>query len=294
MEKEAIMKIGCFALVQPFSRMQRQFEAIRELGIENADVTDNHEGGSLGVEYGFTASLSLDSHPAKIREMAQKAGVRLSAFCAHANLLDPPSPDIYSTNQIIKAIRLAPSLGIKHVITTEGDPKTDFGHKLTHDQRIFAIRERLYEPLRWAEELGIELLLETHGIVTDDPDSMEELLNALGHPDTLGICLDTGNSWIGGADPVEYVKRFPDRIKHVHWKDLGEDWLGKRGKIYGCGMGTAALGEGVVNVREVMHELMKAGFDGDTTLEIAGADAVKRSVQQLQQWMASTSSAVVA
>jgi inosose dehydratase len=93
---------------------------------------------------------------------------------------------------------------------------------------------------------------------------------------------------------VEYVKRFPDRIKHVHWKDLGEDWLGKRGKIYGCGMGTAALGEGVVNVREVMHELMKAGFDGDTTLEIAGADAVKRSVQQLQQWMASTSSAVVA
>jgi inosose dehydratase len=265
--------------------MRTQFQLIREMGIEYADVTDNHDGGILGVEYGFTASLSLDSHPAKLREMAESAGVQLSAFCAHANLLDPPSPDIYSTNQIIKAIRLAAAIGIRHVITTEGDPKTEFGHSLTHDQRIFAIRERLYEPLRWAEELGIELLLETHGVVTDDPDGMAELLDVLGHEENLGVCLDTGNSWLGGADPVEYVRRFAGRIRHVHWKDLGPDWIPKRGTLYGCGMGTSALGEGVVNVREVFQALTEAGFDGNTTLEIAGAGNVERSVAQLHQWL---------
>jgi inosose dehydratase len=265
--------------------MRKQFQLIREMGIEYADVTDNHDGGILGVEYGFTASLSLDSHPAKIRDMAQSAGVVLSAFCAHANLLDPPSPDIYSTNQIIKAIRLAAALGIRHVITTEGDPKTDFGRSLTHDQRIFAIRERLYEPLRWAAELEIELLIETHGIVTDDPDGMAELLDVLGHDQNLGICLDTGNSWLGGADPVEFVRRFASRIKHVHWKDLGSDWLPKRGTEFGCGMGTSALGDGVVNVQEVFQALTDAGFDGNTTLEIAGVDNVKRSVAQLDRWL---------
>ncbi len=290
----ANMRVGCFALIQPFAPIQRQFQLIREMGIEHADVTDNHDGGILGVEYGFTASLSLDSHPSKVRKMAEDAGVRLSAFCAHANLLDPPSPDIYSTNQIIKAIRLAAALGIKHVITTEGDPKTEFGKSLTHEQRIFAIRERLYEPLRWAEELQVELLLETHGIVTDDPAGMEELLDVLGHDETLGVCLDTGNSWLGGADPAEHVRRFGKRIKHVHWKDIGSEWTAKRGEHFGCGMATIAVGDGIVNLREVFDALVAAGFDGDTTLEIAGADNVKRSVARLQEWMQTSATAALA
>ena len=69
------MKIGCFALVEPFQTMARQFHAIREMGIRYADLTDNHNGGMLGVEYGFAASISLDSHPAAIRDMAAAAGV---------------------------------------------------------------------------------------------------------------------------------------------------------------------------------------------------------------------------
>ena len=280
------MRIGCFALVQPFATMAQQFRAIRAMGIENADLTDNHDGGILGVEYGFTASVSLDSHPAKIRRMAADAGVRLSAFCAHANLLDPISPDIYATNQIIKAIRLANLLGIRDVITTEGDPKTEFGHNLTHEQRIFAIRERLYEPILWAAELGVQLLLEPHGVVTDTIDGMAELLDVLGHADTVGICLDTGNSWLGGADPVDYVKRFAKRIKHVHWKDMGAEWIPKRGTLFGCGMATIPLGDGVVNVRRIVEALLEAGFDGDTTLEIAGEENVRRSFARLQSWMA--------
>ena len=115
------MIIGCFALVEPFSPMERQFAAIREMGIEYADLTDNHNGGMLGVEYGFTASFSLDSHPAKIRDLAKKAGITLTSVCAHANLLDATSPDVYGTCEIVKAVRLAHLLGVKQVITTEGE-----------------------------------------------------------------------------------------------------------------------------------------------------------------------------
>jgi len=42
------MKIGCFALMEPFSGMRRQFELIRSLGIDYADITDNHDGAELG------------------------------------------------------------------------------------------------------------------------------------------------------------------------------------------------------------------------------------------------------
>jgi inosose dehydratase len=284
MKGACVMKIGCFALVEPFTVMARQFKAIAEMGIKYADITDNHQGGMLGVEYGFSSSISLDSHPAMIREMVQAAGIELTAFCAHANLLDPMSPGRYGTTEVIKAIRLAKLLGIKDVITTEGDPKTEFGHKLTPKERIFSMHEKLYEPVQWAEELGIDLLLEPHGVVTDSVDSMGEVLNALGHEKTVGICLDTGNSWLGGANPLDFIKTFGKRIKHVHWKDMPKEMEEKRGKMFGCGMAVIPLGDGIVGIQEIVKALKKSGFDGATTLEIAGPDNVKKSAQRLKEW----------
>jgi len=278
------MKIGCFALVEPFRSMERQFHAIKEMGISCADLTDNHQGGMLGVEYGFAASVSLDSHPAKIRAMAKKADIELTAFCAHANLLDPPSPDIYGTNEIIKAIRLATLLGIQDVITTEGDPKTEFGEHLTRGEQIFAMVEKLRSPVQWAAELGVKLLLEPHGRVTDTIDGMAAVLEKLGHPETVGICLDTGNSWLGGAEPLDYVKTFGKRIGHVHWKDMPKEMEAQRGKQFGCGMAVIPLGDGVVGIPAIVKALQKTGFKGTTTLEIAGAENVKISARRLREW----------
>lgn len=278
------IKIGCFALVEPFSPIERQFELIRGLGIDYVDLTDNHDGASLGVEFGFAASVSLDSHPAKIMELAAKHRLQLSTVCAHANLLDPAAPDVYGTFQIIKAIRLAADLGIPEVITTEGDPKTKFGHALTEKERMFTICEKLQSPIEWAEELGVRLLLEPHGIVTDSVRQMGHLLERLGHEETVGICLDTGNSWLGGAEPVEFVKTFGDRIQHVHWKDMPESWLPKRGKLHGCGMAAIPLGDGVVGIPAVVKALREIGFNGTTTLEIAGVENVEISSQRLHQW----------
>jgi inosose dehydratase len=278
------MKIGCFALIQPFAPIRRQFELIRQFGFDHADLTDNHDGAALGVEYGFSPSCSLDSHPAEILAMANEFGLTLTSVCAHANLLDPTSPDRYGTTEIIKAIKLAHFLGVKQVITTEGDPKTDFGHRLDDDQRLFCIREKLHEPVRWAEALGIELLIEPHGILTDTVDGMRRILDALGHEPTVGINLDTGNAWLGGGDPLDFVKTFGPRIKHVHWKDMPAEWIPQRGTRFGGGMGTIPLGDGVVGIEAIVKELLARGFDGPTTLEVAGEDVVKMSADRLRAW----------
>jgi inosose dehydratase len=278
------MIIGCFALVEPFTPVRRQFQLIREMGIEYVDLTDNHDGASLGSEAGFVASLSLDSHPAKIRRLVEEFGLTMTSVCAHANLLDPTSPDRYGTAQVIKAVRLAHLLGVKQVITTELEPKTDFGRNLSRQESLFSIREKLYEPVLWAEELGIELLLEPHGELTDTVDGMSAILEALGHEATVGVNLDTGNSWLGGGDPHQFVKILGPRIKHVHWKDMPAEWEPQRGTRFGCGMATIPLGDGVVGIRQIVAELREIGFDGPTTLEIAGVDNVKTSVERLRQW----------
>jgi inosose dehydratase len=62
---------------------------------------------------------------------------------------------------------------------------------------------------------------------------MPELLDALGQQATIGNCLDTGNSWLGGSEPVDFIRRFGNRIKHVHWKDMGPEWASRRGSVFG-------------------------------------------------------------
>lgn len=280
------MKIGCFALVQPFTNLDAQFAAIREMGFDYADLTDSHDGAILGNEFGFTAAASLDAHPERVRTMVSRHNLTLTAVCAHANLLDPSSPDSYGTAQIIKALRLAKLLGVEQVITTEGDPKTDFGKDLTPEQRVFLIVEKLHWPVRWAGELGVQLLIEPHGVVTDDLDATAEVLERLGHADTVGLNLDTGNLWLGGSSNLEYIQRFKDRIKHVHWKDLGEEMQASRGKMFGCGMGAIPLGDGVIGLAEIAQALKANGFDGPTTLEVFGEENVKVSAQRLREWTA--------
>lgn len=279
-----MIKIGCFALITPFSPLKAQFEAIRSLGFDYADLTDSHDGAILGNEFGFTAAASLDAHPSRIKDMVADTGLALTAVCAHANLLDPTSPDTYGTSQIIKAIRIAHHLGVDQVITTEGDPKTDFGHGLSHDEQIFSIAEKLHWPVQWAKELGIDLLIEPHGVVTDSIDATAELLERLGEPDTVGLNLDTGNLWLGGGDNLAYIERFSSRIKHVHWKDLGAEFEAQRGQVYGCGMGTLPLGDGVIGLEGIAASLEEKGFDGPTTLEIFGEEPVKESAERLHRW----------
>ncbi len=210
------------------------------MGFRYADVTDNHPGGLLGREFGFSATVSLDDNPKDVLRQFEAHGLTVTSVCAHANLLDPSSPARYGTTEILKAVRLAAGMGVRHVITTEGDPKTEWGHKLSHDQRVFVVAEKLYEPLRLAGDTDVEILLEPHGVLTDSIDGIRAITEALGNPAHLGVNLDTGNSWLGGADPVEFARAFKDRIGHVHWKDLPADWQEKRGTMYGCGFGPVA------------------------------------------------------
>src|SRR5512135_789971 len=140
------IKVGCFALIDPFAVLDHQLQRIQDWGFKYADVTDSSDGGSMGVEYGFASVASLDANPFDIKRMFEKHGLTITTYCAHANLLDPTAPWHFGTMQIIKAVRAAATIGVKHVVTSEGEPQTRFGHNLSETEALFLIRERLYEP----------------------------------------------------------------------------------------------------------------------------------------------------
>lgn len=273
--------VGCFALINPFQTLPQQLSQIKSWGFKYADITDNTDGACLGAEFGFTSVASLDANPFDLKRMFDANGLSITSVCAHANLLDPAAPWRYGTSQIIKAVKMAAAIGIEHVITTEGEPSTVFGKSLSDSEAIFSIREKLYEPLRIAEDMGVKILLEPHGHITDSVAHMEHLIDACNSP-ALGVNLDTGNLWLGGGEPLQMIERLGSKIGHVHWKDMPAEMRDSRGKIFGCGMALIPLGTGVVGISDIYQALVQAGFNGHTTLEVAGENAVLQSYDYLK------------
>ena len=273
------MKVGCFALVDPFQVLDHQLKRIADMGFSCADVTDNHPGGSLGREYGFAATVSLDDNPHDVKKAFDKHGLTITTVCAHASLLDPSAPSRYGTNEIMKAVKLAALMDVHHVVTSEGEASTEWGEKLSFEQQVFTTSEKLYEPARLAGDLGVSILLEPHGPLTDTIKGMQAIFDTLGNPDNLGVNMDTGNSWLGGSDPVEFAKTFKDKIWHVHWKDLSSDYEEMRGKMFGCGFSPIALGDGVIDIASLFEILKDVEY---CTLEIGGDENLKKSYEYLK------------
>jgi inosose dehydratase len=213
--------------------------------------------------------------------MFEERGLTITSYCAHSDLLDATAPWRYGTAEIIKAVRSAAAIGVKHVVTTEGEPVTRFGQALSQEEAVFLIAEKLHEPLRVAEDHGVKILLEPHGPITGTIDGTSAILERADSP-ALGLNFDSGNSWLAGTDPVEYVRTFGEKIEHVHWKDLGAEWEQKRGTIFGCGMSTIPVGSGVIDIDGAFAALVAAGFDGYSTLEVGGDDAVLASADYLE------------
>src|SRR5210317_725223 len=272
------MNIGVFLLIEAFASVEQQLKRAKEMGFDHADITDTNAGGSMLGSAGFSPTVSLDDNPFDVLRLFEKHEIKPSTVCAHAALLEPTNPGKFGTAEIMKAVKFAAAIGIKDVITTDTDPRSEWAKNLSYAERVFIMAEKLYTPVKMAQDYGVHILLEPHGPVTDSIKGLQDVFDRLGNPESLGVNLDTGNSWLGGADPVEMARVFKDKIHHVHWKDLDAEWEPKRGTEFGCGFSTIALGDGVIDVKGVCEVLKDANI-ASSTLEIIGTEEVlKRSV----------------
>jgi inosose dehydratase len=103
-------------------------------------------------------------------------------------------------------------------------------------------------------------------------ETEEDVLRVL-HGSTIPFCLDTGHMIIGGTDPVAFSQRHSDRIAHTHLKDVKIEWAKKvqTGELTYYDAVTKGLyrplGQGDLNVRAIVRNLLTAGYGGWFTLE---------------------------
>lgn len=90
---------------------------------------------------------------------------------------------------------------------------------------------------------------------------------------SIRLCLDTGHLLIGGTDPVELARAVPERIAHVHLKDVDEAlaFRVRSGELsYTQAVSQrmcTPLGQGDIDIAQIVTTLQHNGFDGWYVLE---------------------------
>ena len=115
-------------------------------------------------------------------------------------------------------------------------------------------------------ELGLLAVFHHHaGTFVETPKEIERLCEST-DPDLLGLCLDTGHYFFGGGNPVEAVRLYGDRIRHLHLKDVQLPIL-EAARRDGIGFLEAVrrgvfceLGEGAVELNTVVQEMSDGGY----------------------------------
>jgi inosose dehydratase len=117
---------------------------------------------------------------------------------------------------------------------------------------------------------GLELVVHPHvGTVIERRAEVERLLA----DSEVALCLDTGHLLLGGTDPVELARGAPERVRHVHLKDV-DGAVAKQAAAGGVGYAEAVraglyrpLGHGDLEVAAVVDALESAGYHGWYVLE---------------------------
>ena len=160
-----------------------------------------------------------------------------------------------------------------------------------NDEEAMELMKRSYEQIiEVAEAHQIIVNIEPHGYFTTKPDMMARDARLLRQP-YLRLNMDTGNTFIAGQDPVAFLKRFLDRVSHVHVKDVSESLAAAvRGKQTGIAVSHCALGDGVNadNIRKCLAMLRDHGYQGTLSMECEGQGGpmIEQSLAWLRQTLA--------
>jgi sugar phosphate isomerase/epimerase len=204
----------------------------------------------------------------------ERLGLSCSALDAHASLLLPQIGVPY----LKRAIDIAVEVDCPFVMSDEG-PVPEW---MTLEQGLDLFCASLEAVVRHAQARGIRVAVELHNALTTQPACLEKLL-ARFSPAELGVNFDTGNSFLAGNDPVDFVRRVAARVVHVHVKDIPASQLPLRGRVTGTRTGVA-VGEGVVDLRGIIGVLREAGYGGVLSVEcdtLAQAQASRPALEKL-------------
>jgi inosose dehydratase len=227
------------------------------------------EMASLGLdatELGPVGYLSLDA--GRVRDLLDRFGLRLVAgfvpVVMHTTSTEEASVLLERVASLLEA------LGAEVLMVA---PVMDAGWSRPgslDDGEWRRLVENLGDAGEQVASHGLTVALHPHaGSVIETGAQIERILADSEVP----VCLDSGHLAIGGADPVEFVRRHADRIVHVHLKDV-DAALAEQVGSGALSLVEATrramfrpLGRGDVAIDEVVRMLDRHGYERWLVLE---------------------------
>jgi len=249
-------------------------EKAAELGYTHVEPMV-HWGRELLSEAGYFHSVSMLDDPLRVRRACEKSKVKLSGLSSHTPLCKPE----IGTEYLKQAIRFAADCGAPVINTDEG-PKPNWS---TEEEDFVLMRYTLMEAAKVAEPRGILIGLECHQQYSRHPEGLDRIYKLVRSPG-IGINFDTGNAFLCGHDPYQWLRRVVKRLVHLHAKDISVQQSGaERGKVTGTPVG-CACGDGVIDWKRVI-DIVRRGCPRDIVLsvECGTIDQADRSIKHLKQ-----------
>jgi inosose dehydratase len=219
--------------------------------------------GLSATELGPTGYLGADA-----RSTLDRHGMRLVGGFLPVPMHAATEADLADAHAAIDTLAVA---GAEVVVLAARSVDGSYDRKVRLTDAEWPVLLSTLDALRrYAASRGLAATLHPHvGTAIEDRASVLRLLEGSDVP----LCLDTGHLLIGGTDPVELLSLAPQRIAHVHLKDVrasvaaavsagDSSYLGAiRAGLY------APLGDGDVDIAAILARLTDAGYSGWYVLE---------------------------
>jgi sugar phosphate isomerase/epimerase len=127
------------------------------------------------------------------------------------------------------------------------------------------------------DRVGVRFGLEVHPTeIAFDCVTAQRAIDALGGRATFGFNYDPSHLVYQGVDYVEFIRRFPDRIYHVHMKDAYRSPTPRLAGVFSGYLPFGdprrywdfrSLGHGSVDFEEIVRALNDIGYQGPLSIE---------------------------
>lgn len=177
----------------------------------------------------------------------------------HMKLLKAFGCRVFIYAECSNTIHSNPAIGVQNKPVLSG-----------HEWRRFG--ERLSDLARYLKDQGLSLAYHHHaGTVVETDVELERFTDVT--DDAVGLVLDTGHAFLGGIDPRSTILARPERIVHVHCKDVRASVLNEvRNKnksfLEGVVQGMFTVpGDGAIRLEPIMSALRQIRYQGWIVIE---------------------------
>lgn len=275
-------------------------EAVGYRQVLNEIVETGYKGTELG-DWGFmptdSSQLQEEIHSRGLTLLAAFVPVMLKDASTHSTGIKVAVRTARLLAEVegdLALIVLADDNG-KVLERTQNAGRTLPEHSLNESEwNIFAEgAEQIAQAVK--KECGLRTVFHHHCAGYIERSDEIDALMRLTDPKLLGLCFDTGHYRFGGGDPVTGIRRYKDRIWHVHFKDCHPK-IAERSRVEKWDYSTSVrntvfceLGQGDIDFPQIKTELERMGYEGWIVVEqdvLPGLGRPKESARRNREYLA--------